>query len=221
MLNPSNSYDISKNNWNDSYLFPDEMYLDTNLAVTLIKRDHDFYKIENYLQEFASRKKSVYWSLHTEKELYDCLHVDTLKHNAAKYGYKPNQWKTMENEISNSESVSLAQITNNRFDSAIQTLRQYGALLDSEPENIFRDTRTIYSAYGGNRKDAEHLAFANAYGINNILTNDSSNGNGFFRYPNQNIYGFSKVISDSYVSGKPTNSFQDLFQYIPADNKVS
>lgn len=221
MLNPSNSYDISKNNWSDSNLFPDQMYLDTNLAVTLIKRDRDFYKIEHYLQEYTNRKKSVYWSRHTEKELYDCLHVDTLKSNSSKYGYQPNQWKVMENEISNSESVYLAQITNSRFDNAIQTLKQYGDLLDLEPENLFKDTRTIYSAYGGNRKDAEHLAFANAYGINNILTNDSSNGNGFFRYPNQNIYGFSKVISDLYVPGKTTNSFQDLFQEATSDDKVS
>lgn len=221
MFNPSNSYDISENNWSDNNLFPDDLYLDTNLAVALFRRDRGFYKVEKYLQELSNQQKSVYWSRHTENELYDCLHVDTLKSNSNRYGYRSEQWKLMENEISNSDSVLLAKQTDDRFDNAIQTLNQYGSLLEAEPENIFENARIIYSAYGGNRKDAEHIAFANAYGINNILTNDSSNGNGFFRYPNQNIYGFSKVISDLYVPGKTTNSFQDLFQEATSDDKVS
>lgn len=206
-INSSNCYDISRNNWSDPNLFPSELYLDTNVAVDLIARRNNSYEIERFLKEFSINKgNTLFWSTHTENELLDCLHVDTYQSNASKYGYKRNEWKKMENEISNSDSAKLAQEALNRYQSGLTVLNQFGSLLSDEPDNLPKKVTTIYTTYGGNRKDAEHIAFANSYEINNILTNDS----GFLRFPDQNIFGLSKTIKENYLQGKTRNKFIDL-----------
>lgn len=224
-FNPSLVFDISKRNWSDENLFPSEMYLDTNIALMLVLRKNNFYKIEEFLKEYAIvRGNSVFWSMLTENELFECIHVDTLKQNSSRNGYKPTQWKTMENELSNNESAIINNEASCRFTSAISVLKQYGDVLDDVTSTgqdnnniIIRDNaKQIYTTYGGGLKDAGHLAVANEYGINNILTNDTSNGNGFLRYPQQNIFGISAVIHNEYKPGKTPNEYKDLIR----DNKL-
>lgn len=222
-FNSSLPFDISRKNWSDDNLFPSEMYLDTNLALMLVLRQPNFYKIEEFLKEYSiTRGNDVFWSVLTERELFDCIHVDTLKSKARQFGYQPAKWKDMENELDQENFATINNESNDRFSSAISVLRQYGDVLDdvnptSQPDSriiIRENARKIYTTYGGGIKDAEHIAIANEFGINNILTNDSSNGNGFFRYPQQNIYGISKVISTGYKPNIKANEYKDLISGI-------
>ena len=218
-FNASITFDISKNNWNDNNLFPKELYLDTNLALMLVLRKPNFYIIEDFMKEFAiNRSNDIFWSTMTERELLECIHVDTLKNRASSLGYKPVDWKKMENEISNNDSARINKESNQRFSSAINVLKQYGDVLDDVSpvgstgalNSTREDAQKIYTTYGGGIKDAEHLAIANAYGINNILTNDSANGNGFLRYPQQNIFGISNTIKDKYQVGTTPNIYKNI-----------
>lgn len=222
-FNPSLPFDISNKNWSDSNLFPNEMYLDTNLALMLVLRKPNFYKVENFLKEYAiTRGNDVFWSVLTESELFECIHVDTLKRNARKFGYQPVKWKDMENGLDQKSFSMINNEADDRFTSAINVLKQYGEVLDDvNPPNqpnsriiIKENARKIYTTYGGGIKDAEHIAIANEYGINNILTNDSNSGNGFFRYPQQNIYGISKFISNGYSPNVKPNEYKDLIKEI-------
>lgn len=218
---PSLPFDISKKNWNDDNLFPSEMYLDTNLALMLVLRQPNFYKVEEFLKEYAIvRGNNIFWSVLTESELFECIHVDTLKKKSAQFGYQPAKWKDMENELDQKNFSTINNESDARFTSAIHVLKQYGDVLDdldssTQPNSriiIKENARKIYTTHGGGIKDAEHIAIANEYGINNILTNDSNNGNGFFRYPQQNIYGISKFIADGYTPNIKANEYKDLIR---------
>lgn len=212
-------FDVSKVNWQNSNLFPKELIIDTNAIIDALTKRNKGYEIEQYLEELKNNGSNFFWYPRIEDELFDFFHVDEYFNKAKRDGFRNKSgyfdWKAAENQVSTAEAAIISDKVSQRFDQTIAYLTDKNGLCIPAEEADYKPlARKIYSSYGGNRKDAEHVAFANEIGVNNIITQDTSNGNGFLRYPSLNIFGNSTVIKNNYSAENSLNSFTDYSEIL-------
>ena len=206
-------YDISQKNWNDNSLFPKELLIDTNSIINAFTKRQNGMVIDRYLDELVRRGSVIFLYSKIEEEILDFFHVDEYISKAKNEGiYKDHKadWKKTENTIDRTEAQRLSLNALSRKDAVLYVKSKNGIVLPIEEKDYKSLSLDIYKNYGGNRKDAEHIAVANEYGINNFITQDSNSGNGFFRYPNINIFGNTKHIIGAYQPNSSINTYKDF-----------
>lgn len=205
-------FNIHKRNWESKYIFPEMMYLDSNTVIDWVTRGQGAYNIEKYLKELKEvHKGEIYWSELTETEMFNYIHRNEYEKFSRSYFENPN-WKKAENEASSSEAIEINRKVVQRFSSYKNTISNYGSALQYSKSSISNVATNIYQSCGGSIQDAEHVAIANSYGINNIMTRDTADGKGFIRYNDINIFGESKSIRSLYDSNAKPNPIVDLFE---------
>lgn len=210
MNRTSISFDIHRTNWNNKYLFPDIVYIDTCAIMDIFQQRTHGQVTEDYIKELVNRDGMIIWSQHTIDEITQFYHVDHYHKLAKSKNITGNKaWKKAEDTATDQESVNIAQSVLNQVNKVIKYLEQFGVQTDVDvtDSKLVNDlTRTVYSRYGGNQYDSKHFVIAHLSGVNNILTQDS----GYLRYPNVNIFGASNELVKNSKSGQAWNSYIDL-----------
>jgi predicted nucleic acid-binding protein len=210
MNQTSKSFDINKRNWNNTSTFPDMIYLDTNAVLEIAMQRTHGQLLEDFLIELRKRNGFAIWSDHTLNEVLDVVHYDEYvtyaKQQNLKGNSKKSAWKLAEDSASEQESIKISNNVANKVDVINTYLEQYGFLAETPLSTVEGLSKKIYQNYGGNRKDAKHIAYANVLGVNNILTLDG----GILRYPNLNVYGSSQTLVQNYQPGQKPIEFKDL-----------
>ncbi|MED0688208.1 hypothetical protein [Anoxybacillus ayderensis] len=214
MNRTSISFDIRKENWNNKFLFPDIIYIDTCAIIDIFMERKHGSLTEQYIHELINRDGMITWSQHTVNEIIQFVHVDTYSKIAKKKNITGNKaWKIAENIASDEESRKAAETTMNKVYRIIEYLEQFGMQTDvdiANPQCVETLTTELYLGYGGNQYDARHVAIANISGVNNILTQDG----GYLRYPSLNIFGASKELVSNYNMNQSPNPYLDLSRSI-------
>lgn len=198
IIRSSKAFYISKSNWNHNNMFPDFLYIDTNVVLEIIHRGHYHSQITDYVVEFGRRDGVLVWSEQLTTELYDYYQYQENEKQALRF-YGHDVGKKYENRASDKNSIiSAAQVKNN-VDAAERLLDSIGVKIGTEdPQRLSNNAKLIHATNGNNLKDAYHIASAAEHDINNFLTLDSNSGNGFLRYDGINVYGPTIPIKNQF-----------------------
>lgn len=160
------------------------------------------------------------WSEHTKDEVTDVIigykYTDYAIQNGIKAQIKSNgniipAHKVAENSASTATSIAIALSVQKDISDLFNKLRQYGLPIENVPPDQVNDlTKYLHSNYGGTRKDAKHVAWANLGGTNDILSNDG----GILRFPSVNVYGASWSVRKEMVPNQVPVLYTDLSQFI-------
>jgi hypothetical protein len=86
-MNTSVPFYIHKKNWGNSDIFPDVLFIDTNVIRDIFERRLHGELAQSYLQELNKRNGMIVWSDNIVDELIDFLTVDEYKKLAVTKGY--------------------------------------------------------------------------------------------------------------------------------------
>ncbi|ATB52747.1 PIN domain protein [Caldibacillus phage CBP1] len=221
MNRTSTSFSIRKESWNNQSVFPDLIYIDTNVVLDIMEQRTYGRISEEYLKELVRRDGMIIWSRQLIDELIDFFHYQIYKEEASNKniivpkGINATPGKWLENIATDSDSANYARQVLEKVENVTKYLEQFGVQDDPDHEEVNSLGLKIYSEYGGNRKDSMHVANAILSGTNNILTHDA----GFLRYPYINVFGASKAIVNSNTSINNPNDFVDLRELFEKDEK--
>lgn len=219
-MRTSTSFSIRKSNWNTSGLFPELIYIDTNVVLDIMEQRSYGEISEEYLQELIQKDGMITWSNHLIEELHDFFHYQIYNEEAEKIGVpsninNPHKW--LENTATDQQSSVLNKLVVQKVNQAIEYLEQFGVQFDPPNTVEVNNLATnLYANYGTNYKDSKHVAIATLAGTNNILTQDA----GYLKFPNVNVFGASsKIVNNSNSIVNDSNSFVDLRELFQEDNK--
>lgn len=201
-MNNSVAFDIRAMLRSSSSVLPEIMYVDANAVLDVLNERRNGLVNEQFWDQLKRRGGLIVWSGHMIDEVWDTIHVDeyvkyvgenSIYENVSRQGNPgKNTWKIAEDRVTAAESASIAQKVIRKVNSIKEKLGHYGLQLDSIPENEISEYATfLYGRFGGNRKDALHVAYMNLNEINSIHSGDP----GLLRYPNQNVYGASVTLA--------------------------
>lgn len=213
-IRTSAAFDINKSNWGNKDMFPDMIYIDTNAILDISLQRSKGRLTQDFLLELIKKDGMLVWSQHVIDEVTDFIHTNEYIQLAKSKGLDHSKWKYLENSATDKESAIIAQTVNQKVERIEVYLEQFGDKTDVPEIDKLHLSRSIYTNFGGNRKDAEHVAIANLTGINNFLTQDQ----GFLRYPNVNVYGASREITSNYQIGQASAPYVDLNRFNDLQN---
>lgn len=220
--NTSTAFSIRRDNWCNKNVFPDMVYIDTNVVLDIMERRKYWKTSEEYLKELVKRDGMIIWSSHVIDEVIDFFHYQVYEEAASQItvpnNISPPNWKWLENNATDIESSNYANQVLEKVNNTIQYLEQFGVQSDPDLNEVIPLTLQLYSKFGLNRKDARHVAIATLSGTNNILTHDS----GFLRFPHTNVFGASKAIVENtnLVINDP-NNYVDLRELLNENRDVN
>lgn len=220
MNRTSSSFSIKKGNWNNDAIFPELIYIDTNVVLDIMEQRNFGILSEEYLIELIRRKGMITWSDHLIDEIRDFFHRQVYFKEAEKIGIptgiRTHAYKWLEDTATDQESSFYSQQVVSKVEKTKQYLEQFGLQNDPDHKEVYKLSEELYK-YGSNFQDSKHVAIATLSGTNNILTHDS----GFLRYPHTNVLGASKAIVNNYNSiTNNTNHFIDLSNVSKIENKL-
>lgn len=202
----STAFYVHKSNWGNSNLFPDIIYIDTCAIRDIFEKRTHGILMDQYLQELNNQDGMIIWSQNVIDELIDFLNVDEYKKLAKNNGLSQDEFKKAENNATRHDYEIIGENIYNRLGVITNYLEQFGVQTDNDFHDVVNIGKQLHTKYGGNRKDAYHVADSLLSGVNNILTQDG----GFLRYPNLNVFGASKKMKDNYVSAQQHLDYIDI-----------
>lgn len=218
------AFSILKQAWKFPHTFPELQYVEANPILDVYGNRRYGSLIEEYWAELYHRGGMITWSQHTVDEVNDVIsgykYTDYAIQNGIKEqilsdGNKIPAHKVAENTVPDPISIQIALSVQKDTNDIFNKLRQYGLPIENIPiEEVDELTKYLHGKYGGTRKDAKHIAWANLGGTNDILSNDC----GLLRFPSVNIYGASWVLRNEMVPHQNPVQFVDLSQFITALN---
>lgn len=215
----TNIYRISSNQNVNVFPQNDFVYVDANPVIDMLSPEQNSFgpSLENYVKELAKNHNSmIAWSKHTEDEVRNVIHRSEYHKYALVNGIiSPNNkpvYKHVEDTINRSNAMIISEKVQNTTEGIFSILEQYGFQISIEDDqNIEVIAQFLYKHFGGNYPDAKHIAIANSFSINNILTNDF----GIARYPYLNIFGMSSKIT------RESNNLNPLVNSIDYNTLIS